>query len=197
VCGRLWKGLRGLLCTNYRASRGIWSPCDGVWCGSCYTQHPNDKFFRFTPHDEGSFEWHNVEDDERYKAGRDGNHLVATFQCDRCIFINLTNRLPLPGSPKDDFTLCCIRCINLDSMWGWEWSTIGSTVQAIEKTVAILAPLNDVPDYPPFGPFPLGDPLGYGTVLAMVINPCHQDDMMVINSSRLFVSLEQATIMST
>ena len=57
VCGRMKKGLKGLFCANFCAFRGGWRPCDGVWCGGCYTKHAKDRFYQYVPHDESGFEW--------------------------------------------------------------------------------------------------------------------------------------------
>lgn len=140
-----------------------------MWCGSCYIPHPTDRFYTFTPHDESGFEWQREEDETRYRVGRNGNHLVTVFQCDHCIFVNLTRRLPLPHSPRDNLTLCCIRRANLDAMWGRETSTIRSTVQAVQKTISLLNSLGIEPEYPALGPFPVTDQLGYGVALAMLL----------------------------
>jgi hypothetical protein len=105
----------------------------------------------------------------RYCLGRDGNHLVTPFQCVQCIFLNLTQRFPIRHSMTDDLLMCCIQRINLDAMWGRENSTIRSTVQDVNKTIAILAPFGVLPSYPPLGPHPFWDPLGYGAAIAMVL----------------------------
>jgi len=65
--------------------------------------------------------------------------------------------------------MCCIRRVNLDAMWGRESSTVRSTVQAVQKTIALLAPFDIQPSFPPLGPHLLGDKLGYGVAVAMVL----------------------------
>lgn len=91
------------------------------------------------------------------------------FQCDRCIFINLLHRLPIVDSPRDELVLCCIRRANLDAMWGREPSTVSSTALAVRKTVTLLGELGISPEYPALGPFPIGDQLGYGVAVAMLL----------------------------
>ena len=119
--------------------------------------------------DEGGFVWSANPDQQRYQVGRDGNHLVTTFQCDDCVFINLLLRRPLPDSPSDSLTLCCIRRLNLDALWGKETSTVDSTARAIRQTVRLLEPLGIQPQYPGLGPFPVEDTLGYGVAVAMLL----------------------------
>jgi hypothetical protein len=140
-----------------------------VWCGSCYLPHADDRFHRFVPRDEGGFEWKSTKEPLRYHVGRDGNHLVTVFQCDDCVFLNLLQRRPLPHSPRDNLTLCCIRRLNLDALWGKETSTVNSTTRAVRQTVNLLQPLGIQPQYPALGPFPLEDTLGYGVAVAMLL----------------------------
>jgi len=123
VCGKIRKQMNELFCANFAHSRDCWRPCNSVWCGSCYTQHPLDHFPRLTPTDESGFEWRPESDLQRYTQARDGDHLLLPFQCDLCVFRNLTCRNPHANSP-DDFLLCCIRRVNLDAMWGREPSTV-------------------------------------------------------------------------
>jgi hypothetical protein len=105
----------------------------------------------------------------RYHVGRNGNHLVIVFQCDDCVFLNLLQRRPLPHSPQDNLTLCCIRRLNLDALWGRETTTVNSTARAVRQTVALLQPLGIQPQYRALGPFPLEDTLGYGVTVAMLL----------------------------
>ena len=119
--------------------------------------------------DESGFVWSASQEAQRYQVGRDGNHLATTFQCDECVFLNLLHRRPVKDSPRDNLTLCCIRRLNLDALWGKETSTVDSTAQAVHQRVALLNPLGILPQYPPLGPFPLTDSLGYGVVIAMLL----------------------------
>jgi hypothetical protein len=140
-----------------------------VWCGTCYQPHPDDHFHRHVPRDENGFVWTSHQELNRYQVGRAGNHLTTVFQCDDCIFLNLLQRRPLPHSLKDNLTMCCIRRINLDALWGKETSTVDSTARAVRQTVSLLAPLGIQPQYPALGPFPLDDTLGYGVAIAMLL----------------------------
>lgn len=100
VCGKWKEETNGLFCTNYLHSRGHWKPCDSVWCGSCYTPHPDDRFHRFVARDESGFEWCNSKIPQQYQVGRDGNHLVTSFQCDDCVFLNPSTPAPFATLPK-------------------------------------------------------------------------------------------------
>ncbi|MFN9980540.1 MAG: hypothetical protein ACK53Y_11520, partial [bacterium] len=94
---------------------------------------------------------------------------MTVFQCDDCVFLNLLKRRPLPHSPRDNLTLCCIRRLNLDALWGKETTTVNSTTRAVRQTVQLLEPLGIQPQYPALGPFPVEDNLGYGVAVAMLL----------------------------
>ena len=79
----------GLFCINFASWRKTWPPCCQVWCGSCYTPHPQDKFFHFKPTDESGFEWKPKVEENHFRCARPSDHLLITVQCDLCSFWNL------------------------------------------------------------------------------------------------------------
>jgi hypothetical protein len=48
------------------------------------------------------------DDPDRFKCGRDGDHLMCPFQCDTCHFFNIQGKRPGVKS-QDDVLLMCIR----------------------------------------------------------------------------------------
>jgi hypothetical protein len=162
--------MNGVFCGNFASSRLCWSPCKSVWCGSCYVPHPDDRFFQFTPTDEAGFDWRPNDDHLRHRQARNGDHLTVPFQCDLCLFRNLTGRNPLEGAPKDNLLLCCIRRVNLDAVWGREPATVDATLRATKQlvqlwdTVGITTPL-----LPSRGPFPVADSFGVAVAIGMVL----------------------------
>jgi hypothetical protein len=57
-------------------------------------------------------------DEDLYRRGRDGDHLMGVpFECDLCHFCNLTRRNLIWGDPRDEYTITCIRRANLNAMW--------------------------------------------------------------------------------
>jgi hypothetical protein len=64
-----------------------------------------------------------VEDNRRFRDGRNGDHLMVGFQCDECQFENCKLRSPMKGNVKDEVALLCIRRANLDTFWSRERST--------------------------------------------------------------------------
>ena len=63
-------------------------------------------------------------DDDRFVTARGGDHLLTSFQCDRCHFINIHGREPEKGRASDRSLLRCIRRANLDSLWSREPKTV-------------------------------------------------------------------------
>lgn len=103
-----------------------------VWCGECYTQDENDPFPRLQGLEDREEESDLVLEDpterNRYRAGRDGDHLMCPFECDLCHFRNMNQRDPDLTSAKDRFTMVGIRRSNLDALWARESSTVKSNL---------------------------------------------------------------------
>jgi hypothetical protein len=140
-----------------------------VWCGECYTPHPLDKFFQYTPSDEGGFDWRPQDDLLRHRQARDGDMLLTPFQCDLCVFQNLQHRNPSPHNPKDDLLLCCIRRANLDAVWGREPQTVQATLRAAKQMILMWQQVGLVPSFPALGPFPVSDSFGMNIAIAMLL----------------------------
>ncbi len=99
--------MNGIFCTNFVSSRQSWKACHSIWYRQCYTPHALDHFYYHIPVDEDGFDWRPSEDLLRYKQGRDGDHLITSFQYDTCIFHNLMQRGPLPNVSRE-LLQCCI-----------------------------------------------------------------------------------------
>jgi hypothetical protein len=70
---------------------------------------------------------------DRYRRGRNGDHLMVPFECDLCHFRNMNKRDPSYESAKDRFTMTAIRRANLDAFWARESSTVKSN---LDRTIA-------------------------------------------------------------
>jgi hypothetical protein len=165
-CGIVKKDLKGIFCANFATPRSGWAPCKGVWCGACYTKPAHDLFYHAKPQDESGFHWTRPRDLSRHEHARDGDHLLVAFQCDLCVFRNLTSRNP---GPRDQFLLECIRQASLDAFWGRETATVASTRRAVFQTIQALRQVQVPPPFPPLGPFPVEDTMGYVIAIAMLI----------------------------
>ncbi len=128
-CGKIRKGGHGLFCGNFLLGRGTFPPCRNVWCGECYREASDDRFPRLDDHEEAgnstNLEIEVSHTKNRYRWGRDGDHLMGVpFECDLCSFRNVCGRQPVFQNRKDQFTLTCIRRIQLDVMWAREPHTV-------------------------------------------------------------------------
>ena len=91
------------------------------------------------------------------------------MQCDLCIFRNLTFRNPIDGSEADELLLCCIRRVNLDAFWSRASKTVRATKGEVNQMLRLWDKVGIVPTFQPLGPFPVGDTMGYGLAIAMVL----------------------------
>ena len=104
----------------------------------------------------------------RYKMGRDGDHLMCPFECDVCHFRNMNKRDPDIDSSKDRFTMESIRRANLDACWAREASTVKSNLNRVRADYQYTCQLFSVGDdfLPCMGNPVLEDRLGMRVALA-------------------------------
>jgi hypothetical protein len=161
--------MNGVYCANFATSRSPWRACKAVWCGTCYVPHALDRFYHHVPTDDEGFDWRPDADRLKHFQARNGDHLVTPFQCDLCVFRNLQHRNPIADNPKDELLLCCIRRANLDAVWGRESNTVRSTLAAAKQMTKLWKQVGVAPNFPALGPFPVGDSLGFGVAIAMLL----------------------------
>ena len=82
--------------------------------------------------DESAYFKRRKEDENKYRVARAGDGLIAPFQCDRCWFLNLKQRLPFQTSVGDQHDLMLIRRANLDMFWSRESRTISKVVNQLK-----------------------------------------------------------------
>ena len=112
--------------------------------------------------------WHSQEKKKRrLNYGVRGLHASITFQCERCWFLNLEGRLPLPGNGKDAAYAMMIRRTSLDACGGRAALTITGHVDSIMRTVKLCELIGKTPPIPPWGPFPMKDKFGMGVGVEM------------------------------
>lgn len=129
--------MNGRFCANFGAQVGRNPPCNSVWCGDCYTPLADDKFHINVPIDSSGFEWIKQSDVNRFKVGRNDDHLVCSFQCDECVFYMVKGRPPHKEIIKDRLLQVCIRRANLDAIWGREPSTVYKNRLTVQKAVSL------------------------------------------------------------
>ena len=182
---------QGVFCANFALCVGGWSPCQGTWCGGCYTSDPRLAFHIYDSQSKQLAQQtlgDNCDDEDRlgnlwktkerdmkaFRQARPGDHLLVTFQCDLCVFRKLRRVNPSPSSAIDLNLLSCIRRINLDAFWSRATSTVNAQRRLVEKSLAISQQLGLDPLFPNQGPIPDGDYCGYTVAIQMVYSSLSQ-----------------------
>ena len=146
----------GIVCANYASGRGLWGPCQKMWCGGCYSTHPLDPYPVKRSRDEARALQVDDKDVDRFQVGRNGDHLMMAFQCDLCHFRNMKKRDPRQEHYPDESLLLNIRRANLDIMWSREPSTVAQNRNQYERAARIAQGLEvDEELFGPMGPFPI------------------------------------------
>ena len=91
---------------------------------------------------------------------RNGDWLIAPFQCESCHFINIYNRAPIPTSEHDKLVLLYIRRANLDMFWSRTDSTVRLNIRLIKEMLKISQELALPVPFSPLGPWPVEDIVG-------------------------------------
>lgn len=161
---------QGLCCANSLTGRGFWPNCKGYWCDGCY-KLDDDGFFPIRkPTDEEGYVLEVEKDIGRFLYGREGDHLVTSFQCDCCHFRNITGRSP-QSDGSDDTVLKFIRRANLDALWSRSPGTVRNTVREVRnlRTKASMLGLDAEAMLPPMGPWPVKDIHGIGVAVCILL----------------------------
>jgi hypothetical protein len=148
-------------CTNFSSKCGIWSHCQKVRCGPCYTPLDNNEFPVALPEDEDGVVMEDTKDEGRFLKGCNGDILVTPFQCDLSYFRNMLNRDPVDNLAQDIHLLKLIRRANLDALWSRETKTANNNLLSCRQGASIAASLGlKAKLFRPMGPFPLEDNFG-------------------------------------
>ena len=94
------------------------------------------------------------------------------FECDLCSFRNVSGRQPVFGNRRDQFTLTCIRRVQLNVMWAREPHTVSSNWSRTKADYQmVMSNLSVSPEtlLPHLGNAELRDRVGMGAALAMLI----------------------------
>ncbi|KAL3777809.1 hypothetical protein ACHAW5_001787 [Stephanodiscus triporus] len=109
----------------------------------------------------------------RYRSARDGDHLMGVpFECDLCSFRNVSGRQPIFCDRRDQFTLTCIRRVQLDVMWAREPHTVSSNWARTKADYQmVMTNLSVSPEafLPQLGNTELRDRVGMGAALATLV----------------------------
>ena len=119
------------------------------------------------PSDEEGFAIVVEKDRSRFLKGREGDHLLTTFQCDLCHFRNLKGHSPLDAY-EDNQLLLYIRRANLDAFWARETGTVKNTKRDVASIIRNAASFGLKNILPKMGPFPVHDSHGMGLAVCML-----------------------------
>jgi hypothetical protein len=126
----------------------------GTWCAECFRAHDLDCFEIKLPRDFNGASLAEVEDLNRFRVARPGDHLCTAFQCPNCQSQNIRGRSLDPTHARDQaFEALAIRA-TLDAFWSSSTATVKSHV----TNVRFMTCYGDALDFSPMpvlGPFPL------------------------------------------
>ena len=148
-------------------ARDCWPACNSFWCNGCYRIEDDGIFPIRRPSDEEGFAVVVEKDKHRFLQGREGDHLLTTFQCDLCHFRNLKGHSPL-DSYEDNQLLLFIRRANLDAFWARETGTVKNTRRDIASIMRNASSFGLKNILPKMGPFPVTDSHGMGLAVCML-----------------------------
>ena len=118
--------------------------------------------------------WRTKFDKTRFDVARDGDHLMAYFRCDLCIFRCMKKRNPDRESAMDNRTLGYIRRANLDAFWSRATGTVGNNRSLAGRVAASLSELDLSSGYEDKGPSPFHDDCGYKVAIAVLLDAQRQ-----------------------
>jgi hypothetical protein len=143
-----------------------------AWHGRCYRQGSNDPFpvMQVDDLDDSLMgaEELEVDDPDRFRVARDGDHLMCPFQCDVCHFRNIQDRDP-GARHEDALFLMCIRRANLDALWARESATVKGNRGRFAKVIEVSSALGLEEPYPARGPYPEADSFGMANACMLLM----------------------------
>lgn len=155
---------------DFSSKHEIWSSCQKVWCGPCYTSPNNNEFsIALLPEDEDGVIMEDTKDEGRFLIGCNGDNLVTPFHCDLCHFRNMLNRDPVENLAQDVRLLKLIHRANLDMLQSRETKTMNNNLLSCRQGTYIAASLGlKAKLFKPMGSFLLEDSFGMGAVVVML-----------------------------
>ena len=138
-----------------------------AWHGSCYKRRIGDDYPIVKLEEMEGIP--DPEEDDKFRHGRNGDHLMCPFQCDLCHFRNIQLRDPSGEGRQDRNMMIAIRRANLDAFWGRSPSTVKSNRSNLKRLVTIAQD-----DYgmkqplPEMGPHELNDSWGMGLAITLL-----------------------------
>ena len=114
------------------------------------------------------------EDKDRHLFARDKDHLMISFQCELCQFMNL--KVCDPGIRAEYFLLLrTIRRANVDAFWSREPGTVEATRRDSRNLIKVGSQLGLHSVLKMMGPFPVGGLQGMGIADCMLQRSVDKD----------------------
>eukprot|EP00980_Cylindrotheca_fusiformis_P003587 scaffold795_cov113-Cylindrotheca_fusiformis.AAC.4 len=154
-CQKLIRNGGGVFCGNFANARGIFNPCQKVWCAKCYSVPDGSEFPIRRPVDEDGLE--NLAPGDEWSAN---SVILGTFNDE----ILLIRRVGTDVTMMTD-----IRRASLDAFWSREPSTVSANLyqsRRNENYGRLRYGMDSVA--PRLGPFPLEDTFGMKPALIML-----------------------------
>lgn len=104
-----------------------------------------------------------------FLVGRDGDHLMAPYECDICIFRKLRHEEPDLNRESDRLLLACIRRANLDVMWSRATSTVKENARRVRETISLTDCLGIADPFVHSHHMPGTDHAGYSIAIAILM----------------------------
>ena len=153
---------------NFAFEREGWTACRYVSCAKCYADNGLLKFHvqRKTNEDVSERWMRNPQENKsRFMTGRNGDWLMAPFQCDKCHFRNI-NRLPAdPENHAHVLQLNLIRRMSLDMFWARETGTVTKNTGYLAYTIRTCSELDMPVCLEKMEPWPVKDVSALGVAI--------------------------------
>ena len=95
---------------------------------------------------------------QKYMRAREGDWLLAPFQCERCWFIDMFYQEPNPlTNLKDQVLLHQIKRVNLDIFWSRELSTVRKNLATVKEQISKWKGRYGVFPFPEIKPWKMGE----------------------------------------
>ena len=93
------------------------------------------------------------QDADKFVVARDGDWIIAPFQCEHCWFVKFCGKPPNMRRPSDRYKWSLIRRANLDIFWSREKATVTSQHNRLAEIIRRVSlwgwPLDFLPRFPP------------------------------------------------
>ena len=102
--------------------------------------------------DESEYFKRRKQDGDKFLIARNGDWIIAPFQCESCWFVKICGKPPNLNQPSDKYKWSLIRRANLDIFWSRERATVASQYNRLSEIIRRVSdwnwPLDFLPKFP-------------------------------------------------